>query len=248
MSAWGYGILQNDIAQDALCEVIAGIYDDVVALGREPTDRTTIARLGAGVGLMLQLSASYWFSEEGKYWTPLREVLVLHEKGFAAVSPEAGRILADVRAGKGEELAARNAPPDARLGGALFATDLQPLPMPLERTIGYREPALFADPDGARYVQELADRLARNVDDGIVHDHMVAEPFRADFIAALGVLLILEPCWIDPDRFASWRARFRKMQADVGPGDPDDSEFIAAYSACLEQALQIGIDRFSVET
>ena len=117
----------------------------------------------------------------------------------------------------------------------------------MERTFGYREPALFADPDAARYVQEVADRLASNIDSGIADDGMVADPCReADFIAALGVLLILEPCWIDPDRFAAWRARFRKVQAEAEPGDPDESEFDAAYSACLEQALQIGIDRFSM--
>jgi hypothetical protein len=244
MGAWGHGILQNDSAQDDLCEVIAGIYGDVIALGKEPTNRTTVARLGAGVGLMLQLSAGYWFSEEGHYWGPLREVLALHEKGFAAVPPEAGRILADVLAGKGEELAARDAPPDTRLSGALFAEESQGFPM--ERTFGYREPALFADPEAERYVQEVADRLARNVDEGIAYDDMVADPCReANFMAALVVLLVLEPCRVRPDRFTSWRARFRKVQGEAGPGDPNESAFFAAYHACLEQALQIGIDRFS---
>src|SRR5262249_7575229 len=62
MGTWGHGVLQNDIAQDGLCEVIESIYGDVIALGNEPTNRKTVARLGAGVGIMLQLSASYWFS------------------------------------------------------------------------------------------------------------------------------------------------------------------------------------------
>jgi hypothetical protein len=35
------------------------------------------------------------------------------------------------------------------------------------------------------------------------------------------------------------------VQAEAGPGDPNESEFDAAYNACLEQAFQIGIDRFS---
>jgi hypothetical protein len=245
MGTWGHGILQNDNAQDELCKVIEGIYGDVIALGKEPTNRTTVARLGAGVGLMLQLSASYWFSEEGEYWAALRKVLALHEEGFAVVSPEARRILAEVLAGKGEELAYREASPDARLSGALFAKERQGFHW-LERTFGFREPASFADPQAARYVQEVADRLARHVDEGIACDYMVADPcLEADFIAALGVLLILEPCQIDPDRFASWRARFRKVQAEAGPGDPNESEFDVAYNACLEQAFQIGIDRFS---
>jgi hypothetical protein len=245
MGTWGHGVLQNDTAQDDLCEVIGGIYGDVIALGNEPTNKKTVARLGAGIGIMLQLSASYWFSEEGEYWAPLREVLALHEKGFAAMSPEAGRILAEVLARKGEELAARDAPPDARLSGALFATDMQGS-HPLERTFGYRELALFADPEAAHYVQEVADRLARKVDEGIAYDYMVADPCReANFMAALVVLIVLEPCRIGPDRFASWQERFRKVQAEAGPGDPNESAFFAAYNACLEQALQIGIDRFS---
>jgi hypothetical protein len=245
MGVWGHGILQNDSAQDELCEVIAGIYGDVIALGKEPTNRTTVARLGAGVGLMLQLSASYWFSEAGEYWAPLREVLALHEKGFAAVPPEAGRILTDVLAGKGKELADRDAPPDARLSGALFAEDLQGFHL-LERTFGYREPALFGDPEAARYVQEMADRLANVVDEGVAHDYMLEDPcHEADFIAAMSVLLVLEPCQVGPDRFASWRERFREVRAEAQPSDPAESDFLARYNGCLDQALQIGIDRFS---
>jgi hypothetical protein len=168
MGAWGHGILQNDSAQDDLCEVIEGIYGDVIALGKEPTNRKTVARLGAGIGLMLQLSACYWLSEESDHWPELREVLAQHETDFAAVSPEAGRILADVFAGKGEELAARDAPPDARLTGALFAEDSQGFA--LERKFGYHEPALFADPEAARYVQEVADRLVKVNDEGVIED------------------------------------------------------------------------------
>lgn len=245
MGAWGHGIMQNDSAQDDLCEVIAGIYDDVIALGKEPTNRTTVARLGAGIGLMLQLSASYWFNEEGEHWPPLREVLALHEKGFAAVPPEAGCILAHVLAGKGEELADRDAPPNARLSGALFAKDLQGF-HPFERTFGYREPALFGEPEAARYVQEVADRLANVVDEGVAHDYMLEHPCdEADFIAALSVLLVLEPCHVGPGRFASWRERFRKVQAEAKPGDPAEADFLARYNGCLDQALQIGADRFS---
>jgi hypothetical protein len=246
MGVWGHGILQNDFAQDDLCEVIEGIYGDVIALGRESTNRTTVARLGAGVGLMLQLSASYWFNEEGEYWAPLREVLALHEKGFAAVPPEAGRILADVLAGKGKELVDRDPPPDARLSGALFAKDMKGFHL-LERTFGYREPALFGDPEAARYVQEVADRLAMVVDEGVARDYMLEDPCNeADFIAAMSVLLVLEPCQVGPHRFASWRERFREVQAGAKPVDPTESDFLARYNGCLEQALQIGIDRFSV--
>ena len=39
MGVWGHGILQNDSAQDDLCEVIQGIYRDVIGLGNEPANR-----------------------------------------------------------------------------------------------------------------------------------------------------------------------------------------------------------------
>jgi hypothetical protein len=248
MGAWGYGILQNDAAQDDLCEVIEGIHGDVIALRKEPTNSKTVARLGAGVGLLLQLSAGYWFSEEGEHWAPLREVLAQHQSGFAAVSPEVDRILADVLAGKGGELAARDAPPDTRLSGALFATDAKHFPM--ERTFSYREPALFADPEAARYVQEVADRLMKKVDEGFADDEIVEDLSReADFMAALGVLLVLEPCRIDPDHFASWRTRFREVKAEADEqSDPLELEFDERYTACLEQTFQIGIDRFSAKS
>ena len=49
---------------------------------------------------------------------------------------------------------------------------------------------------------------------------------------------------VDPDRFASWRARFRKVQAEMGDHG-NEAEFFEQYDACLEQAFQIGIERFS---
>jgi len=245
MGAWGHGILQNDTAQDGLVGVIHTIYDDVVALEKKPTNAKTAARLGAGVGLLLQLSAGYWFSDDGPSWPKLREVLAQHERAFADVSPEVDRLLADVLAGKGRELAARDGPPDARLGEALFATNSDGFPM--ERTFGLREPALFAHKEAARYVQEVADRLVKQLDDGFADDDVVAFlDEEAEWIAALAVLLVLEPCRVDPDHFASWRARFRRATA-ADEEDVDQESFEARYGACLERAFQIGIDKFAAD-
>lgn len=239
MGTWGRGILQNDTAQDGLCGVIQGICDDVLALGAKRATKKSVARLGAGVGLLLQLSANYWFDEESRHWPPLREALESHRKMFAALSPEAGKILTDVLDGKGQELAARDAAPNARLGRALFATDSQGFSM--ERTFGYREPSLFEGPEAAQYVQSVADRLVAELDEGFDDDSMVEDPCReAEFIAALAVLLILEPCQVDADHFASWRARFRAAQGDYG----DESAFFADYNANLELAFELGIEKF----
>jgi hypothetical protein len=239
MGTWGRGILQNDTAQDGLCEVIHGIFDDVVALGKKRATKKSVAKLGAGVGLLLQLSANYWFDEESKYWPQLRAVLESHRALFDSLSPEAALLLSDVLDGKGRELAARDAPGNARLGQALFATDSQGFSM--ERTLGFREPALFAHPEATKYVQTVADRLVGELDEGFDDDSVVEDPCReADFIAALAVLLVLEPCRVDADHFASWRARFRTAQGEYG----DESAFFTDYNANLELAFELGIEKF----
>jgi hypothetical protein len=46
-------------------------------------------------------------------------------------------------------------------------------------------------------------------------------------------------------RRRAWQERFRKVQAEAKPGDPAESGFLARYNGCLDQALQIGADRFS---
>jgi hypothetical protein len=239
MGTWGRGILQNDTSQDGLCNVIHGISGDLVALGKKRATKKSVGRVGAGFGLLLQLSAHYWFQEDG-HWPKLRPVLESHQKLFATLSPEAVRLLEAVLAGEGATLVARDAPPDARLGRALFATDSQGFSM--ERTFSVREPALFEHPEAVRYVQEVADRLVAELDEGFADDSVVDDLCReADFMGSLAVLLVIEPCHVDPDHFGSWRARFRAAQGDYG----DEADFFTAYNENLELAFQIGLEKFA---
>jgi hypothetical protein len=240
MGTWGRGILQNDTSQDGLCGVIHGIFDDVVALGKKRATKKNMGRLAAGVGLLLQLSANYWFQADSPHGPRLVEVLEKYRSLFATLSPEAARLLTDVLDGKGVELSCRDAPPDARLGRALFATDSRGFPM--ERTFSVREAALFEHPEASAFVQAVADRLVAQLDEGFADDTVVSDPCReADFIAALAVLLVIEPCEVDADHFASWRARFRAAQGDYG----DEADFCLAYNENLEMAFQIGIEKFA---
>jgi hypothetical protein len=55
MGAWGYGILQNDAAQDSMCEVARRIESDIASLSDSGSEKNA-ASLGAATGLLLQFS------------------------------------------------------------------------------------------------------------------------------------------------------------------------------------------------
>jgi hypothetical protein len=164
MGTWGCGILQNDTVQDNLCEVIGGLAVDSAPFGQKPATEANASRLGAGVGLLLQLSAGPRFDPEHRHWPRLRTALKKQRPAFASLPPEAARL-------------------------------------PSTRARDRRWPLALPRP--------------------------------------------IEPCRVDPDRFASWRARFRAVQVEMGEPDPDEADFLRDYNACLELALQIGIDKFS---
>jgi hypothetical protein len=246
MGAWGHGILQNDGVQDELCGVFDGIADDVRKLSRRRPDEKVAARAGAAVGMLLQLSAGYWLSEERERSGPaIRAVLERQRPAFDKLPPAAAVILTDVLEGKGPELAHRKAPADERLARAFYGNRQDGFPM--ERQHGLREPSLFEHPEAARYVQEVADRLVKQLDRGFAAgaDVLADLAREGDFLAALAVLLVIAPCRVDPDKFASWRARFRAALAESGDADPDEADFVRAYNACVELAFTLGIEKFS---
>jgi hypothetical protein len=72
MGAWGYGILQNDTAQDGLYEVAHEVEEAVGEwmIGSE----ANAARLGAAVGILLQFSP-YSFESENPFVVRLTEAL-----------------------------------------------------------------------------------------------------------------------------------------------------------------------------
>jgi hypothetical protein len=239
MGAWGHGILQNDDVQDALCGVLGDVTADLRKLRRRP-DEPVAARAGAAVGVLLQLSASSWFAEGNEDdWPAIRAVLERQRPAFDKLPPAAARLLDEVLAGKGAELAGREAPTDEPLARALYG-DLQD-GFATERKHGLREPSLFEHPEARRYVQEVADRLVNQADRGFDDDELIARFDDGDGfepVACVAVLLVLGPCRVDPERFASWRARVRAGLEETG--DADDP-----FYECLELAFTLGIQKFS---
>jgi hypothetical protein len=246
MGAWGHGLLQNDGVQDELCGIFDSFVDDVRKLSRRRANEAVAARAGAAVGLLLQLSAGYWFDEEREgSWPIIRGVLEKQRPAFDKLPPDAAHLLVAVLEGKGPELAHRDAPSDERLARALYGARQDGFPM--ERKHGLREPSLFEHPEAARYVQQVADRLVKQLDEGFNSGADVLGDLarEGDFLAALPVLLVLAPCRVDPERFASWRARFRAALAEPGDPDPDEADFWRSYHEGLELAFTLGIEKFS---
>jgi hypothetical protein len=249
MGAWGHGILQNDTAQDGLCDVLHWIADDILKWTRRRPTEAIAARIGAGVGLLLHLSAHYWLNPENDQFYPkLLAVLERHQPAFASLGPEAARLLEQVRQGKGLELVERDGPPNPALAAILFPRDVGDFPM--QRIFGLREPSLFAHPEAVRFVQEIADRCVAWIDKEFDDDVKAGWPLEeTEAVGALGVLLEIEPCRVDPDRFASWRARWQAARAPTPEDQEDDPEVeedeLDESEQCLDAAFRYGIKKFA---
>ena len=67
-------------------------------------------------------------------------------------------------------------------------------------------------------------------------------------VAALAVLLVIEPCRVDPALFREWWALFRAANArqdDEEQEEEDEDDFEVTYNRCLKQALQAALRKFS---
>jgi hypothetical protein len=245
MGAWGRGLLQNDDTQDALVDVLHGVANDLSKLRRRRANEAVAARAGAAVGVLLQLSAGYWFSAENdRDWPIIRTVLERQRPAFDELPAAAARLLTEVLEGKGSDLAGRDGPPNEPLALALYGNRREGFLV--ERPFGLREPSPFEHPEAARYVQQVADRLVKQADKGFNDDDALNDISTdgGDAVVAVTVLLVLEPCRVDPERFASWRARFRAALAELTADGPLD-DYETELNEHLESAFALGIQKFS---
>jgi hypothetical protein len=247
MGAWGHGLLQNDEMLDGMGDVTGGIAYDIRKLARRRPNEAVAARIGAAVGLLMRLQEGYSFEEEPGEDQPIRAILERQRPAFAKLPPEAARVLTEVLEGKGAELARRDGPPDPRLARALYGErrpddDRPPIVCPF----GVHEPSLFEHPEAARYVQEVADRLVKMADKGFNDDSALNDisDDGGHAVAPVVVLLALEACRVDPDKFASWRARFRAAVAELTEEGPLD-DWEERFNEGLETAFAVGIEKFS---
>jgi hypothetical protein len=242
MGAWGYGLLQNDTCQDALVRFVRDVRADVNLLGDRQPAPELAGRLAGAVGLLLQMQAQRSFDPEVEYAAAVLAVIERHAPAFSALPKTAGDLLGAIRAGKGPELAEQDGGLPPELSQAFFDSNPGFL---TERGTGVRHAGMFEHPASAAYLQEVADRCVELVARGFADLGEPPEMWdeHGDEIAALCVLLQLEPCRVAPELFRDWWGRYRAAEGDVA----DLDGFEEAYRRCLWRALDYGHRRFSGE-
>ena len=243
MGAWGYGILQNDTAQDGMCDAAERSHSMLPGFAENPGPDTA-ARLAATVGMCLQFSR-YLFDADSPSHAQLLQAIEANRQYLAQLPGKAESILLSVLDGQGLELADRGEDLPDDLEKAFRGFD--PSNFPTQKIFGERHGDLFQHPESARFTQEFVDRLVKQVDEGFADEDMLDDLAReGDFMGPLGLLLIIEPCKIDSKKFAQWRKQFQDVWKNLEPrNDEMEIKFEASFRPCVELALDYGFRKFS---
>ena len=236
MGTWDHGLLDNDCANDGLAEVANGVAADIEHIGASKPSLTSTARLGAAVGVLLQLAGHHFADGRGG---PLVAALQAHAASIARFPPPFRRALQRVIAGEGEALAGRPWRMSVRQAGLLHVGRREP-------PFGKREPALFAARPAAAYVQEVARRCVEMVDEDLEDESIWSDLCRESVgMGGLAALMVLEPCRVSPRKLAGWR---RKAQAGLAAlaAEPDEElPFHRAYYQNLDRVFMVLLARFA---
>jgi hypothetical protein len=241
MGAWGCGLLQNDVSQDALVRFLQTIDADVARLRRRRPTADLAGRLAGAVGLLLQLMSVSSFDPDSERGATLLAVLQRQASAFPALPKTAIDLLGAIRAGKGLELVEQEGTLPAELAQAFFEEEPGFL---TERGTGMYHAGLFEHSASAAYVQEVADRCVEVVQRGFADLGEPPEMWEehGDEIVALCVLLQLQPCRVSAELFRDWWSRYHASEGDDLEGL---EEYEQDYRRCLWRALNYGLRRFS---
>jgi hypothetical protein len=246
MGAWGYGLLQNDSSQDGLLHVIRSVSDDVVGLRRRKPTPDSAGRLAGAVGLLVQLQMWHCFDPERDAGAALLAAVERHEPAFHVLPKTARDVLGAIRAGKGQEIVNQDGPLRGELLQALYEGGPDSS-FPMERGTGVWHAGMFEHPAAAAYVQEFAGRCFELVAGGF--DDLGQPPEMWDEhgneIAALCILLQLQPCRVPAESFRDWWGRYRAAEGDDDLANLETFEI--RYRRCVWRALNYGLMRFSGE-
>ncbi len=240
MGTWDDGLLDNDTALDGLGDLRHTIVADIVAFGAMKPTASSTAKLGAAVGILLQLSA-YDFGLETETGPKIATVVKAHGGQIAKLPPAARKVLEAVAAGQGETLADRPAKmSDRQIGVLRKGASRAPF--------GKREPSLFASKAAATYVQRVARRCVAMVDDDFRDEGNWSDLCREGIgIGCLGVLLVLDPCSVPSAKLERWRRAAKKGIAALREDPDDELDFHEGYYANLDAALGLLQRKFAKE-
>jgi hypothetical protein len=238
MGTWDDGLLDNDTALDGLGDLKHTIVADIVAFGAMKPTATSTAKLGAAVGILLQLSA-YDFGLETETGPKIATAVKAHGGQIAKLPSAARKVLEAVGGGQGATLAGRPAKMSARQI-AILRKDASRAPF------GKREPSLFASKAAPAYVQQVARRCIAMVDDDFRDKGNWSDLCREGMgIGCLGVLLVLEPCSVPSAKLERWRRAAKKGITTLREDADDELDFHEGYYANLDAALALLQRRFA---
>jgi len=215
MGAWGYVVLQNDAAQDSLCDVAHWIEHDLVGFAANPSEENA-ARLGAAIGLLLQWSPYTFAPENENVYPNLIKALKANQEGTKSLPGKSPEILEQIRLGEGSNLAQRPGVYDAAIDVALLGAE-KPNAFPMEKAFALREDELFLHKAAREYVQDLAEKIVNAVVEGFDESEDVISDLsrESEVMGAFGLVLILEPIQIDPLLFKEWKGKSRSSQKAI---------------------------------
>lgn len=238
MGTWDYGLLDNDTSLDGLGELVQGITEDIARIGAAPPSAAAAARLGAAIGVLLQIAA-YRFEEDSPAAAAITAAVKAQAGPIAKLPPKTRQILESVSAGQGHALAARPAKMSMAHAVLLHAGCKQP-------PFGKREPALFATRPGAAYVQEVVRRCIKMIDEDFADASNWSDLCREGVgMGALAPLMVLKPYRLPVRKLQSWRRKAKQGIAELEANEDEELSFHRKYYANLDRIFALLLRRLS---
>lgn len=238
MGTWDHGLLDNDTAFDGLGELSETIVEDIVGLGESKPGASTTAKLGAAVGVLLQLK-SYPFGLDTESGPRIVRAVAAHAGTIAKLPLAAKKVLGAVAEGKGAELAERPGKVAKSIGKLLHAGSGS-------APFGKREASLFEGPAAEAYVQSVAKRCIESIGEDFEDEDTVTDLCREGInVGMLAALFVLEPCKVSVAKLEAFRKKARKGLAFLEKEPDDEIDFHRKYYANLDKLLAALTVRFS---
>ena len=244
MGTWGPGILQNDTALDAVHERVSKLLSLMPSFTRNPGGESA-AQLGAAVGLFLQCSSDA-IDVDSTCHPDLVNAIKANKPFLVELPRKAKKALGLVAADRGGELSKESASLPSDLAMAFYGFEAAPSCL-MAYYFTARHDELFRHAKVIGFTQRLADELVDEIDEGFSNEELVLNlPGYGDFMGVFALLLIIEPCRVEPGKFTKWREQFRQVWDNVKPADNEKRRtFIMEYRSCVESALQYGLWKHS---